>query len=84
MNKLMNLIGIRSRMATRQKINTDTKNKVLNLYSKLIKKEKLSIFKENIKDLKFSGEKGLKGNLVNRLKIDETKLEIIKNSINKI
>jgi glutamate-5-semialdehyde dehydrogenase len=80
----MNLIGIRSRMATRQKINTDTKNKVLNLYSKLIKKEKLSIFKENIKDLKFSGEKGLKGNLVNRLKIDETKLEIIKNSINKI
>ena len=84
MNKLMNLIGIRSRMATRQKINTDTKNKVLNLYSKLIKKEKLSILKENIKDLKFSGEKGLKGNLVNRLKIDETKLEIIKNSINKI
>jgi len=83
-NKLMNLIGIRSRMATRQKINTDTKNKVLNLYSKLIKKEKLSILKENIKDLKFSGEKGLKGNLVNRLKIDETKLEIIKNSINKI
>jgi glutamate-5-semialdehyde dehydrogenase len=80
----MNLIGIRSRMATRQKINTDTKNKVLNLYSKLIKKEKLSILKENIKDLKFSGEKGLKGNLVNRLKIDETKLEIIKNSINKI
>ena len=71
-------------MATRQKINTDTKNKVLNLYSKLIKKEKLSILKENIKDLKFSGEKGLKGNLVNRLKIDETKLEIIKNSINKI
>ncbi len=84
MNKLMNLIGIRSRMATRQKINTDTKNKVLNLYSKLIKKEKLSILKENIKDLKFSGEKGLKGNLVNRLKIDETKLEIIKNSIDKI
>ncbi len=80
----MNLIGIRSRKAIKQKINTDTKNKVLNLYSKLLEKKKLSILKENIKDLKFSEEKRLKENLANRLKIDESKLKMIKNSIIKI
>ena len=84
MNKFMNLIGIKSRKASERKINTETKNKVLILYARLIDKEKKSILRENIKDITFAKNKGLKENLINRLRIDEVKLKTIKDSINKI
>ena len=84
MNKLMNLIGIKSRKASERKINTATKNKVLNSYALLLDKEKKSILRENKKDVKFAENKGLKENLINRLLIDETKLKGIRNSIKKI
>ena len=84
MSKLMNLIGIKSRRASEKKVDIDTKNKVLNFYALLLDKEKKSILKENLKDIKFAQNKGIKENLINRLKIDETKLRNIKNSINKI
>src|SRR5210317_688082 len=69
MNKIMNSIGVKSRRAAEKKIDIDTKNKVLNLYAKLLDKENKSILKEN---------------LINRLRIDEVKLKNIKNSIIKI
>ena len=84
MNKFMNLIGIKSRKASERKINTETKNKVLILYARLIDKEKKSILRENIKDIAFAKNKGLKENLINRLRIDDLKLRAIKDSINKI
>ncbi len=84
MNKFMNLIGIKSRKASERKINTKTKNKVLILYARLIDKEKKSILRENIKDIAFAKNKGLKENLINRLRIDDLKLRTIKDSINKI
>ena len=84
MNKYMNLIGIKSRKASERKVDTNTKNKVLNLYARLLDKEKKSILRENLKDAKFAKNKGLKGNLINRLRIDEVKLKGIKDSINKI
>ena len=84
MNKFMNLIGIKSRKASERKINTETKNKVLILYARLIDKEKKSILRENIKDIAFAKNKGLKENLINRLRIDDLKLRAIKVSINKI
>ena len=84
MNKFMNLIGIKSRKASERKINTKTKNKVLILYARLIDKEKKSILRENIKDIAFAKNKGLKENLINRLRIDDLKLRAIKDSINKI
>ena len=80
----MNLIGIKSRKASERKINTETKNKVLILYAQLIDKEKKSILRENIKDIAFAKNKGLKENLINRLRIDDLKLRAIKDSINKI
>ena len=80
----MNLIGIKSKKATESRIKTKNKNKVLNLYALLIEKEKKSILKENIKDVKFAKDKGLKDNIISRLSIDETKLKNIKESINKI
>ena len=84
MNKFMNLIGIKSRKASERKINTETKNKVLILYARLIDKKKKSILRENIKDIAFAKNKGLKENLINRLRIDDLKLRAIKDSINKI
>ena len=84
MNKFMNLIGTKSRKASERKINTETKNKVLILYAQLIDKEKKSILRENIKDITFAKNKGLKENLINRLRIDDLKLRAIKDSINKI
>ena len=80
----MNLIGIKSRKASERKINTETKNKVLILYARLIDKEKKSILRENIKDIAFAKNKGLKENLINRLRIDDLKLRAIKDSINQI
>ena len=84
MNKFMNSIGIKSRKAFEKKVDIDTKNKVLNFYAQLLDKEKKLILRENLKDIKFAENKGIKENLINRLKIDEAKLINIKNSINKI
>jgi glutamate-5-semialdehyde dehydrogenase len=84
MNKFMNSIGINSRKAFEKKVDIDTKNKVLNFYAQLLDKEKKLILRENLKDIKFAENKGIKENLINRLKIDEAKLRNIKNSINKI
>ena len=84
MNKYMNLIGIKARKASSKKIYTKTKNKVLKDYAKLLDKEKNFILKENTKDIRFAKNKGLKDNLINRLLINEKKLDDIKNSILKI
>ncbi|MDC3288147.1 glutamate-5-semialdehyde dehydrogenase [Candidatus Pelagibacter sp.] len=84
MSKIMKLIGIKSRKASERKVDINTKNKVLNFYAKLIDKEKKLILKENLKDVKFAKNKGIKENLIRRLEIDEIKLKNISNSINKI
>jgi glutamate-5-semialdehyde dehydrogenase len=84
MSKIMNLIGIKSKKASAKKVDTVTKNKVLNLYAKLLDKENRSILRENLKDIKFAKNKGVKENLINRLRIDEAKLKNIRNSIIKI
>ena len=84
MSKFMNLTGIKSRKASEKKINTYTKNKVLNTYALLIDKEKKSILRQNKKDIKFAESKKLKQNLINRLYINELKLRDIRDSIKKI
>ena len=80
----MNLIGQKARQASLKKINTKTKNKVLKRYASLLDKEKNSILKANINDVKFALKKGLKSNLIDRLTINKKKLNDIKNSINNI
>ena len=84
MSKIMKLIGIKIRKASERKVDINTKNKVLNFYAKLLDKEKKLILKENLKDVKFAKNKGIKENLIRRLEIDEIKLKNISNSINKI
>ncbi len=84
MNKFMNLIGIKSKKASERKVNTDKKNKVLSTYALLLDKKKKSILRQNKKDIKFAEKKGLKENIINRLRINEVKLKDIKDSIKKI
>ena len=84
MSLYMNLVGQKARKASLEKVNTKTKNKVLKKYALLLDKEKNSILKANAKDVKLAIKKGLKKNLIDRLSINQKKLNNIKNSINKI
>ena len=52
--------------------------------SQLLDKEKKLILRENLKDVKFAKNKGIKENLISRLEINEIKLKNISDSINKI
>ncbi len=84
MIKYMNLIGIKARKASENKVTTEVKNKVLNDYAKLIKNEKKFIINQNSKDINYARKKGLKENLIKRLHLNENKLDGIINSILKI
>jgi len=80
----MNLIGQNAKKASLEKVNSTVKNKILKKYASLLDKERNSIIKENIKDIKFALKKKLNNNLIDRLTISHNKLDNIKNSINKI
>jgi glutamate-5-semialdehyde dehydrogenase len=84
MSQYMNLIGQNAKKASLKKINTKIKNNVLKRYASLLEKEKNSIFKANNKDIKFALKKKLKNNLIDRLTINQKKLDSIKNSIKNI
>ena len=80
----MNLIGKNARKASLERVNTKVKNKILKKYLFLIDKEKSSIFNANAKDINFALKKKLKKNLIDRLILDQKKLDNIKSSIKKI
>ena len=84
MSQYMSLIGQNAKKASLSKINNKIKNKVLKKYAFLLDKEKNSILKANKKDVKLALKNGLKNNLIDRLTIDQKKLNNIKNSINNI
>ena len=84
MRKILINIGTRSRKAFAQPINTKKKNKVLNDYLKLIKKNQSLILKENRKDIEYAIKIKLKDNLINRLILNQKKILNIINSIKKI
>jgi len=84
MSQYMNLIGLKARKAFLERVNTKTKNRVLNEYASLLDKEKKNVLRANAKDLIFASKKKLKKNLIERLSIDSKKIAYIKNSIKKI
>ena len=84
MKKYINVIGQNAKKASLKKINRKLKNRVLKRYLLLINKEKKSILGANKKDVNLAIRKGLKSNLINRLTLDEKKLEDIKKSLAKI
>jgi glutamate-5-semialdehyde dehydrogenase len=80
--KKLKLIGHNARKAFLELNNLDSKkiNKVLSTYNQLLLKNKKQILKENLKDIKFSTRK----HLVDRLMLNEKRIEGIRNSINDI
>jgi len=84
MKKILINLGIKSKKAFTQKINSNKKNEVLIDYFKLIKKNQNLILKENAKDINHALKKKLKDNLIDRLILNEKKILDITNSIKKI
>ena len=77
-------IGVKAKKASKIKIDSKSKNKVLVKFSQLINKNKKIILKENNKDIKFAIENNLPDNLIDRLTLNPKKIEGILASINKI
>ena len=77
MKHLMHSIGKKAIIASRDEINSNLKNKVLDLYIKLIKKNKKLIIKQNSKDIESATRKKIKSNIIDRLTINENKLNNI-------
>ncbi len=84
MKNFMHSIGKKARNASKNKINSKIKNKVLDKYIFLIKKNHRLIIKQNNKDIKDALKKNLKRNLIDRLIIDNKKLNSICTAIKNI
>mgnify|MGYP006141027937 CR=1 FL=1 len=80
--KKLKQIGINARKAFIKLNNIESKkiNKILNTYNHLLFKNKKQILKENLKDVKFSKRK----HLVDRLILNEKRIDVIRSSINEI
>ncbi len=61
MKNFMYSIGKKAIIASKNKINSKSKNKVLNQYINLIKKNKKLIIKQNSKDIKLAIKKKTQG-----------------------
>ena len=84
MKKELINIGKKSKKAINLQINSKKKNKVLQDYCILIKKNKKMIINENKKDIYDAKKRGLKKNLIDRLILDEKKILNIIKSIKSI
>ena len=80
----MHSIGKKSKNAVKNKVNTKLKNKVLDKYISLIKKNSQLIIKQNKKDIKYSVQKKIKNNLIDRLIINHKKLNNICTAIKNV
>jgi len=81
MKKYLQKLGQNSVKASLEKVDTNTKNKVLLKFSYLIKKNLNKILKQNKKDIKYAKIKNIDKNLVARLELDKLKLSSITKTI---
>ena len=82
MKKYLQKLGQNSYEASLEKVDTNTKNKVLLKFSDLIKKNLNKILKQNKKDIKYAKIRNIDKNLVTRLELNKLKLgSIIKTII---
>ena len=84
MSKNLEKIGTNAKIAFQNKISNKKKNKVLNYYIQLIKKNQNKILVENTKDIKIAKSKKLKENLIKRLALNNDKISSIIKSIETI
>ena len=82
--KKLNGIGKKSKSALAHYVDTAKKNKVLIDYYKLIRKNQKLILSANMKDVNRSINKGVKKNLINRLILNENKIDSIISSIKSV
>ena len=80
----MHSIGKKSKNAVKNKVNTKLKNRVLDKYISLIKKNSKLIIKQNKKDIKYAVQKKIKNNLIDRLIINHKKLNNICTAIKNV
>ena len=84
MKKYLESIGKNSCRAFTCKVNNKEKNKVLKKFFNLIEKNKSKIIKQNKKDIYFAKRKGLRKNLIDRLELNDKKINGIIKSIKNI
>ncbi len=84
MSKNLEKIGTNAKIAFQNKISNKKKNKVLNYYIQLIKRNQNKILVENTKDIKIAKSKKLKENLIKRLALNNDKIRSIIKSIETI
>ena len=82
--KTLTNIGKKSKNALSDQVDTKKKNKVLIDYCSLIKKNKKLIISANKKDVNRSINKGVKKNLIERLILNEKKIDNIISSIKSV
>ena len=84
MKSLLIKIGKKSKKAFSSPINSQKKNKVLKDYCSFIKKNKKLIINQNQKDIKNAYKKNIKDNLIERLILNDKKINHLINSIKEI
>ena len=82
--KILTNIGKKSKSALAHRVDTKKKNKVLIDYCSLIKKNQKLILSANKKDVNRSLSKGVKKNLIERLILNEKKIDNIISSIKSV
>ena len=82
--KILTKIGKKSKNALAHRVDTKKKNKVLIDYCSLIKKNQKLILSANKKDVNRSISKGVKKNLIERLILNEKKIDNIISSIKSV
>ena len=84
MKKYLTSVGKKSLKALNCEIEAKTKNRVLKKFVNLIKVNKLKIISQNKKDVNYAKKKSLRKNLIERLKLNNNKLDQIIQSVNNI
>ena len=86
MNKYLNNIGKKAQKASLSlnSIDNNKKNSVLNEFNKYLQTNKKIIIKENAKDLAAAKLKKIRENLLDRLMLNNQRIDEIRNSIDKI
>ena len=82
--KILTNIGKKSKSALAHQVDTKKKNKVLTDYCSLIRKNQKLIISANKKDVNRSINKGVKKNLIERLILNEKKIDNIISSIKSV
>ena len=81
MTNILYSLGKKAQIAFKNRINTKTKNKVLETFVSLIEREKELIIRENNKDINFAIKNKVKENLLNRLLLNSIKIKEMQSAI---